>query len=134
MESAAVATELFHHPDLGSSDLVVVTRDVPGLFALIAGTLAAHGVNIISAQIATRADGIAIDTFQVNDPTGEAVTSGAHWHRVLHALRAVLVHEQTVEALLERRQRGRSGADGFARPKIPIDNRPSHDQSVIEVK
>src|SRR5439155_5184949 len=64
LESVPVATELFHHPDLGSSDLVVVTHDVPGLFALIAGTLAAHGVNIISAQIATRADGVAIDTFQ----------------------------------------------------------------------
>ena len=61
-------TELFHHPDLGTSAFVVVTRDVPGLFSLIAGTLAAYGVNITSAQIATRGDGIAIDTFQVNDP------------------------------------------------------------------
>ena len=41
LESGPLATELFHHPDLGSSDLVVVTRDVPGLFSLIAGTLAA---------------------------------------------------------------------------------------------
>ncbi|HYE89887.1 MAG TPA: [protein-PII] uridylyltransferase, partial [Terriglobales bacterium] len=72
LESAPLTTDLFHHPDLGSSDLVVVTRDVPGLFSLIAGTLAAHGINIMSAQIHTRADGIAIDTFQVNDPTGEA--------------------------------------------------------------
>jgi len=134
LDAAPVATELFHHPDLGSSDLVVVTRDVPGLFALIAGTLAAHGVNIISAQIATRADGIAIDTFQVNDPTGDTVTSTAHWQRVLDALRAVLVREQTVEALLERRQRGRVGADGFARPKIALDNRLSDEQTVIEVK
>src|SRR5213594_1931823 len=54
-----VVTALFQHPDLGSSDLVVVTRDLPGLFSLIAGTLAASGVNIISAQIHTRADGIA---------------------------------------------------------------------------
>jgi len=134
LEASPVATELFHHPDLGSSDLVVVTRDVPGLFALIAGTLAAHGVNIISAQIATRADGIAIDTFQVNDPTGEAVTSAAQWGRVLDALRAVLGREQTVEALLERRQRGRAGADGFARPKVAIDNRLSDDHTVVEVK
>jgi [protein-PII] uridylyltransferase len=135
LESAAVATELFHHADLGSSDLVVVTRDVPGLFALIAGTLAAHGVNIISAQIATRADGIAIDTFQVNDPGGDAVTSAAHFRRVVDALRAVLVREQTVEALLERRQRaGRTAADGFSRPKIAIDNRLSDDHTVIEVK
>jgi [protein-PII] uridylyltransferase len=134
LDGAPVATELFHHADLGSSDLVVVTRDVPGLFALIAGTLAAHGVNIISAQIATRADGIAIDTFQVNDPTGDTVTSGAHWHRVLDALRAVLAGEQTVESLLERRTRAARGDGHFPRPKIAVDNRLSDDQTVVEVK
>src|SRR5438477_572608 len=47
----SVVTELFHHRDLGSSDLVVVTRDLPGLFSLIAGTLASQGVNIMSTQI-----------------------------------------------------------------------------------
>jgi [protein-PII] uridylyltransferase len=134
LEAAPVATELFHHPDLGSSDLVVVTRDVPGLFALIAGTLAAHGVNIISAQIATRGDGIAIDTFQVNDSTGETVASAVHWARVLDALRAVLAREQTVETLLERRQRGRVATELFSRPKIAVDNRLSDEQTVIEVK
>jgi [protein-PII] uridylyltransferase len=135
LDAAPVATELFHHPDLGSSDLVVVTRDVPGLFALIAGTLAAHGVNIISAQIATRADGVAIDTFQVNDPAGEAVTSAMQWNRLLDALRLVLVREQTVEALLERRQRGiRAGADGVVHPKISVDNRLSDTDTVVEVK
>jgi [protein-PII] uridylyltransferase len=135
LDAAPVATELFHHPDLGSSDLVVVTRDVPGLFALIAGTLAAHGVNIISAQISTRADGIAIDTFQVNDPTGESVTSATQWNRLLDALRAILVREQTVETLLERRQRaGRQTTDGFDRPKITVDNRLSDTDTVVEVK
>src|SRR5437667_423949 len=135
LESAPVATELFHHPDLGSSDLVVVTPDVPGLFALIAGTLAAHGVNIISAQIATRADGVAIDTFQVNDPTGEAVTSAAQWGRTLAALAAVLTHEQSVDGLLERRRAGgRATPPGEARPKIAVDNRLSDEYTVIEVK
>src|SRR5436309_3146824 len=135
LESAPVATELFHHPDLGSSDLVVVTPDVPGLFALIAGTLAAHGVNIISAQIATRADGVAIDTFQVNDPTGEAVTSAAQWGRTLAALAAVPTHEQSVDGLLERRRAGgRATPPGEARPKIAVDNRLSDEYTVIEVK
>jgi [protein-PII] uridylyltransferase len=135
LDGAPVATELFHHPDLGSSDMVVVTRDLPGLFALIAGTLAAHGVNIISAQIATRADGVAIDTFQVNDPAGEAVPSATQWNRLLDTLRAVLVGEQTVEALLERRQRTvRTGGDGVSRPKIVVDNRLSDTDTVVEVK
>src|SRR5207244_3613487 len=104
LANASVVTELFHHPDLGSSDLVVVTRDLPGLFSLIAGTLASQGVNIISAQIHTRADGMAIDTFQVNEPTGEAVTSPGTWARTLDALRAVLTGDAQVATLLEKRR------------------------------
>jgi len=135
LDRVPVATELFHHPDLGTSAFVVVTRDVPGLFSLIAGTLAAYGVNITSAQIATRADGIAIDTFQVNDPAGEVVTATAAWNRVVDALRAVLAGEQSVETLLARRQRaGQAGSNGFGRPKIVVDNRLSDADTVIEVK
>jgi [protein-PII] uridylyltransferase len=108
---------------------------VAGLFSLIAGTLAAHGVNIISAQIATRADGIAIDTFQVNDPTGEAVTSPGQWARTLDALGKVLSEEQSVDGLLERRRAaGRPASVGEAPPKIAIDNRLSDEYTVIEVK
>src|SRR5213595_2846041 len=135
LESAPVATELFHHPDLGSSDLVVVTPDVPGLFALIAGTLAAHGINIISAQIATRADGVAIDTFQVNDPTGETITSPVHWRRTLAALRSVLTGEESVDALLERRRAaGRLPTVVPESPRISIDNTLSDAFTVVEVK
>lgn len=135
LEAAPVVTEVFHHPDLGSSDLVVVTRDLPGLFSLIAGTLAAHGINIISAQIFTRADGVAIDTLQVNDPTGEAITSPAHWARTLEALRAVITGEERVEALLERRRASsRRPWTAPAPPKIAIDNELSDAFTVIEVK
>jgi len=130
-----VVTALFHHPDLGSSDLVVVTRDLPGLFALIAGTLAASDANIISAQIHTRADGIAIDTFQVNDPAGDVVGSPAHWARTLDALRAVLTGEQTVPALLDRRRAAGREATGPGGPsKIALDNQLSDTATVIEVK
>jgi len=132
--AAPVVTELFHHPDLGSSDLVVVTRDLPGLFSLIAGTLASQGVNIISAQIHTRGDGIAIDTFQVNDPVGDAVTSPAYWGRTLDALRMVLTGEAQVATLLEkRRAAGRaSGAQGPV--KITLANHLSDDYTVLEAK
>ena len=136
LEAVPVATEVFHHRELGSSDLVVVTRDQPGLFALIAGTLAARGVNIISAQIATRADGVAIDTFQVNDPTGEVVTSAAQWARTLDTLRRVLTGDESVEALLERRRRSAAGDAGPTPvpPKVVVDNRLSDTHTVIEVK
>ena len=134
-EEGVLATELFHHPDLGSSELVVATRDVPGLFSLIAGTLAAQGINILSAQIHTRADGIVIDTFQVNDPFGEAVTEEARWRRTLEALRRVLRGEASVEELLARRRGVHPGPEGVAGPpKISLDNQLSDSHTVLEVK
>jgi len=135
LEEGPVATELFHHRDLGSSDLVIVTRDVPGLFSLIAGSLAANGINILSAQIHTRADGIAIDTFQVNDPFGEAVTEEARWRRTLLALRRVLQGAQKVDELLAARRGARSGEEAVPGPaKVSVDNHLSDTHTVVEVK
>ena len=135
LDEDAIATELFHHPDLDSSELVIATRDVPGLFSLIAGTLAAHGINILSAQIHTRADGIAIDTFQVNDPVGEPVTEEARWRRTLDALRRVVTGEETVEALLAKWRAGRAPSGMVAGPpKIAVDNLLSDSYTVVEVK
>jgi len=99
-------------------------------------TLAAHGVNIISAQIGTRGDGIAIDTFQVNDPTGEAITSHTQWSRTLEALRAVLSEEQSVDALLDRRRQrlAHPPVAAPAPPKITVSNQLSDTDTVVEVK
>jgi [protein-PII] uridylyltransferase len=134
LDEAPVVTELFHHPDLGSSDLVVVTRDVAGLFSLIAGTLAARNINIMSAQIHTRADGVAIDTFQVNDPIGEVVTASTHWTRTVEALRAVLTGEQRVETLLAQRRAGTRATQEPTVPKVTLNNQLSDDYTVIEIK
>jgi len=134
-DGGVLATELFHHPDLGSSELVVATQDVPGLFSLIAGTLASQGINILSAQIHTRADGIVIDTFQVNDPFGEAVTEGARWRRTLEALRGVLRGEASVEDLLARRRAVYPSGEAVAGPpRISVDNQISDSRTVVEVK
>jgi [protein-PII] uridylyltransferase len=136
LEEVEVATDLFHHPEPGFSDLVVVTPDRPGLFSLIAGTLAANGINILSAQIHTRADGIAIDTFQVNDPSGEAVMAEGRWARVLGDLRRVIRGELSVEALLaERRPHGRGAGEPVPGPgKVALDNHLSDTHTVVEVK
>jgi [protein-PII] uridylyltransferase len=53
--------------DRGCTRLKVCTWDRAGLFSHIAGALSATGLNILTARIFTREDGIALDTFHVND-------------------------------------------------------------------
>jgi [protein-PII] uridylyltransferase len=136
LKEEPVATELFHYGDLGASDLCVVTQDVPGLFALIAGTLAAHGVNILSAQIETRADGVAVDTFHVNDPTGEAILDKPRWEAVTEDLTRTLGGALTVEGLFAARRHGaprpEAGPPGPAR--VTVDNSLSDTRTVVEVR
>jgi [protein-PII] uridylyltransferase len=63
-----------HFPDQGHSEVTVVTWDRDYLFARVTGSFTASGLSILKADIFTRADDIAIETFYVATERLEAVT------------------------------------------------------------
>ncbi|HWP33957.1 MAG TPA: [protein-PII] uridylyltransferase [Thermodesulfobacteriota bacterium] len=131
-----LATSLTHRPDRGYSELVVSTLDVPGLFAKIAGVLAGHNVNILSAQIHTRKDGHALDVFQLTSTVGDVLDDPRRWERVLADLEAAIVGRLDVDELVARRRRP-SILGARPRPRvataIEIDNEASDEYTVIDV-
>jgi [protein-PII] uridylyltransferase len=63
------------HPEQGCSEMILVSWDRHRLLAKAAGALAANGINILSADLFLRADGMVIDLFRVCTTSFTPVTS-----------------------------------------------------------
>ncbi len=63
-------------PQRAVTEITLYTADHPGLFSRIAGALAVSGANIVDARIMTMSNGMALDTFWVQDLAGRGVSTG----------------------------------------------------------
>jgi [protein-PII] uridylyltransferase len=68
------AVQWIQHEEHGYTELTVVTRDRPLLLEKICCSLATHQINILSADVYTRSDGIVLDIFRVASLDGKSVT------------------------------------------------------------
>jgi len=125
-----------HEPEKSYSNFTIVTHDVPGLFAMITGVMAANGINILGAQIHTSKNGKALDILQVNSPQGFVITDQSRWQRVEDDMRRVLAREVQVETLVQKRRRP-TLLGTKERPRFPtsveIDNEVSVDYTVVDI-
>ncbi|MFL6257160.1 MAG: [protein-PII] uridylyltransferase [Pyrinomonadaceae bacterium] len=127
--------------DGASTQLTVCARDRHGLFADIAGTLAAQGVEILAAEVNTRDDRIAIDVFALRAAaTGQAVDE-YRYAAIERHLREAIRGESDVAAAVERWRthnapRRRNALVQGRRRKLPnvvCDNEASPSTTMIEV-
>src|SRR5207302_8656973 len=96
---------LTHFPERDYSEFAVCTRDRPGLFAMLSGVLAAHGLNILAGRIATSRDDVALDAFRISHDEQDVGPDSERWEPVERTLRRVLAGEVDVEDLVRRSQR-----------------------------
>jgi [protein-PII] uridylyltransferase len=128
--------KLSHETERGYTNCTVCTYDVPGLFSMITGVMAANGMNILGAQIHTNTNEKVLDILQVNSPQGFVITEESRWARFENDLRQVLEGEVRVGALVAKRHRP-SILTEKAKPTVParveIDNEVSSDYTVIDI-
>lgn len=125
-----------HLPEKEFTEITICTTDRPGLFANIAGVLAAMGLDILSARIITREDGLILDTFrisQMNMP--ETVMKAEKWQRVQALLEKALAGELDVARLVSQSDKPSLFKKRVAKvpTAIQIDNAASDDFTIVEV-
>jgi len=125
--------------DRGYSLVKVCTWDRAGLFGKIAGSLSAAGLNILGAQIFTRADGIALDTFFVNDARTGNLAEKEQREKFSDLLEEVLTGgEVDFRALIARQTAARSGYAAYfgerMETQVRFDNEASDERTLIEIE
>ncbi len=116
----------------GTFELLVVATDRPGLLSWIAGALAVSGISILSAQVFTTEDGVAVDWFEVVGAF-EPTIDEARWR----AFRTLLRRAIEGSIVLERRVEDKRRHYPSPRPGVPVtigvDNDASEFSTVVEV-
>ena len=108
--------------------------DHPGLFSRIAGALAVAGASIVDARIHTLTNGMALDTFWVQDASGGAFDQPHRLARlsalISQALSGRLRLQDEIRKI--RREPARLRAVTVP-PRVVFDNHASNNHTVVEV-
>ena len=116
------------------TEITLYTADHPGLFSRVAGALAVSGANIVDARIMTMTNGMALDTFWVQDSSGDAFDRPDKLARLAVHFENVLSGRLKPHVELARPAVFTSRTSFFTvTPRVLIDNKASAAHTVIEV-
>lgn len=119
----------------GVTEVTVYTGDHAGLFAQIAGAMALSGASIVDAKIITMTNGMALDTFVIQDASGTVFDSQSRLAKLDTNIEQALSGRLRFDRELAKR---RASAQSRTRvftvpPRVLIDNKASASHTVIEV-
>ncbi len=115
-------------------ELTLVTKDRPFLFAKLAGSLAAWGMNIVKADAFSNAAGVVVDTFFFTDRFRTLELNLPEWGRFQRSVADVLNGEADLDRMLRDRLRSEKQ---LAKVKVPtrveIDDECSAGSTLVQV-
>lgn len=121
-------------PELAITEVTIYTPDNAGLFSKIAGAIALSGATVVNARIVTLNNGMALDTFWIQDETGGPFDRGDKLARLSVQLEQVLGGRVSPMRELAPRRTLPTRTHVFrVPPRVLVDNNASRTNTVIEV-
>ncbi len=116
------------------SELSVYAEDHPGLFSRLTGAIALSGASIQDARIFTTKDGMALDTFRIQDADGQVFKDKAKLEKLEQNIKDTLAGTLKPREVFDRRRVKKRRTDVFkVAPRVLIDNKASNSRTVIEL-
>jgi [protein-PII] uridylyltransferase len=116
------------------SEITLVTRDRPQLFATVAGALAAWGMNIVTADAFSNRQWVVVDTFRFTDMFRTLEMNASEHEVFVKSVHDVLIGAISLEKLLSGRRRGKRKAPLVeVETRVDFDDEASSHSTLLEV-
>ena len=116
------------------SELTLVTRDRPQLFATMAGVLAVWGMNIVTADAFSNRQWVVVDTFRFTDTFRTLEMNVSERDAFVKSVHDVMTGAVSLETLLSGRRRGRRKAPlVVVETRVEFDDEASSHSTLLEV-
>ena len=117
-----------------NSEITLVTRDRPRLFAGMAGALAAWGMNVVTAGAFANSAGVVVDNFRFTDTFRTLELNAGERERFVESIRELVDGRASVDTMLRGRRRGRKKAlKVTVETNIEFDDAASTHSTLLQV-
>ena len=113
-------------------DLAVVATDRPGLLSMIAGALSLAGLSVLTAQVFTTDDGVAVDLFEI-EGAFETDVGEERWREFRTTLRKAIEGRLSLDHRVREKRRHYPVPRRDVPVRVEVDNHASDFFTVIEV-
>ena len=123
-------------PARAVTEVTVHTADHPGLFSQIAGALAVAGASIVDARIHTLTNGMALDTFWIQDAAGGTFDQPHRLAKLSSLIEQVLSGRMHLDREIRKLAKdtfGKRMRAIHAPPRVVVDNHASNTHTIVEV-
>jgi [protein-PII] uridylyltransferase len=121
-------------PATPATNAIVVAEDRPGLLSAMSGVFALHNVSVLDGRFYTRADGVVLDSFHVEDALGSTIDE-RRWSRVRADMPRAIRSELPLEEML--REKARAYKHRVSPAPVPVrvlvDTDASDSFTVVEI-
>ena len=116
----------------GAYKLTVVARDMPFLFASLAGAITSFGLDILKAEAFSNSKGLVLDTFVLGDPKRTLELNPPEIERLEDLIRRVGLGKTDARRLLRNRTQADPKKRSFA-PQVRFDSEACDTATLVEI-
>jgi len=111
----------------------IVARDMPFLFASLAGALSSFGMDILKAEAFSNVKGVILDTFVFADPKRTLELNPPEMERLQETLERVALGKLDIDTLLQSRPTPPRSKRRTVRPGVHFDSEACETATLVEI-